>query len=259
MGRGQAGCEIRLVGVHWVARLPGPLSAAQGWKFAAAARGAAGRAPTAAVACPGGLPALCLVVARLRAPRPRPYRIYVFHVAWRWSLVLADAVCWGLVEGLRSVPPARGGTLGSFRGNVVYVPMPAVPWADSADLRLVFHPVPRHHRPWWLANAALSVARAAARLAGWTLCVAAWPFPEARTFAMDWTAVSPTRSAPTTCALAAHAVGTWRRRSTAAAAVRFGRIHPMPLDAAPRLSARGATRAAWRPASAEASSQTGEE
>jgi hypothetical protein len=174
-----------MVSMNLAARMSSHVCAAGSRQPDDAAWGAARRAPTIVGWSPGGLPVSCPVAARPRAPGPRLHRVHVFHVALRWSLVLADAVCWGLVEVVRSAPPARGGTLGSFYENVVYVPMPAVPWADSADLRLVFHPVPHHHRPWWLANAALSVARAAARLAGWTLYVAAWPCPDARTFAMD--------------------------------------------------------------------------
>ncbi len=173
--------------------------------------------------------------------------------------MLADAVCWGLVEVVRSDPPARGGSLGFFSVYVAFVLMPAMPWAESADLLLVFLPVPTHASPWWQAIAAPSDARAAARLAGWTPCDAGRPCPDARAFAKDCTAVTSTMSACTVMALTGPTVDTWRRLSTAAAAARFGRLHPMLLDAAPRLSARGATGVDWRPASAKASSQTGKE
>ncbi len=248
-----------MVSMNLAARMSSHVCAAGSRQPDDAAWGAARRAPTIVGWSPGGLPVSCPVAARPRAPGPRLHRVHVFHVALRWSLVLADAVCWGLVEVVRSAPPARGGTLGSFYEFIVLEPLPAMPWAESADLRLVFPPVLLHPRPWWHANAAPSVARAAARLAGWTRCVAECPCPYAGTFARSCTAVTSSRSTPTTVAPAAHARGTRRRRSTAAAAARFGRFHPMLLDAAPRLSARGATRAAWRPASAEASSRTGEE
>ncbi len=60
------------------------------------------------------------MAARWIAPEPAVHRINVFLRCLRWSLVLADAVCWVLVVEVRSSPHARAGLLGFFLGYILF-------------------------------------------------------------------------------------------------------------------------------------------
>jgi hypothetical protein len=137
---------------------------------------------------------ISLKVAPVAAPRAPPRRILVFHSCSWWSLVLADAVCWGLlVEAVRSDPHDRAGTLGFFVEGIVILQF-LIPWAASAKLVSVSTPAHCPPCPRGYMGAALPIMRATARLADSCLTIVTWRRPMARPPVLNCTATtSPTR------------------------------------------------------------------
>jgi hypothetical protein len=198
-----------------------------------------------------------LKVAPVAAPRASLRRILVFPSCSRWSLELADAVCWGLpVEEVRSDPYIRMGTLGFFVKGIVITQL-LILWANIAIVVSVSTTAHHPPRPTGLVGAALPIARAAVRLAVSRLAIAVRRRPMARTPMLDCAATtSPSRrAAPTGPTRATEA----RRRHRVPIAVTSvdGPPPATVTQRAEKLLTRGA---AWQhcvPASAWASSQKG--
>ncbi len=182
----------------------------------------------------------CLDAARLTAPRPTPHRVNVDPLALWWFLVLADAVCCSLVEVVRSGPHARGGTLGFFCATVVFVLVPAFPWADSANVASMPIPALPHASPEGRADVTPSAARATACLADWPMHAAVWPRPGAGASAEDCTATSSVAWTGQPWDPMGITVEKWPRRAPWAAAPSCGGAHPSLPNSVTRLAARGA-------------------
>ncbi len=122
------------------------------------------------------------VVAPSDAPGLFPHRIGVFlRCCLRWSMVLADAACWELVEVvLRSEPYDRTSPLGSFPANFVIVQdLPAAIMIIAASISIsasaTFHP-----RPKGLASVASPASRTVTILVGLQPLTKVKPDPRAR-------------------------------------------------------------------------------
>ncbi len=194
----------------------------------------------------------CLAAARSMAPRPAVHRIRVTPGILRWSLVLADAARCLLGEVVRSGIHARGEPLGSFIVFAVIVLSPAplaIPWAVLAAATLMSNSAPYHPSPVGQTGGTSLNARTTTCLAEWPNHITRRPFSRAGAPVGDCTAYSSPARADQTA---------WLRRAPAADASQCDGTHPTALRGAPRLAARGATVANWLPASAEASSQTGD-
>ncbi len=198
-----------------------------------------------------------LKVAPVAAPRASLRRILVFPSCSRWSLELADAVCWGLpVEVVRSDPYVRMGTLGFFVGVIVITQL-LILWAIPAVIVSVSMPAPFPPSPSGFMGAVLPIAQAAVRLADSRLAIAVRRRPMARTPMLDCAATtSPSRRAapmgPTWTAEAR------QRHRAPLADTSVGGLHP--ADAAQRAEKLLTRGTAWQycvPASAWASSQKG--
>ncbi len=136
----------------------------------------------------------CPVEAPLDAPGPSTRRIFVFpcRCSW-WSMALADAACWVLVEAVsRSGPHNRARLLGSFPENLVVAQyLPAAFVADATPF-LMCPSANTHPCPKGPARAASPASRTVALLADLRSPSGTRPGPRARTRAFGCTAYSST-------------------------------------------------------------------
>ncbi len=198
----------------------------------------------------------CPVEAPSDAPGPIPRRIIVFRCCSRWSMVLADAACWGLVEVvLRSGPHDRASPLGSFPVDLdIALDLPTAFAAFGALLLMfssaIFHPCPKGP-----ACAAPSVSRTVVLLVDLRPPVGLKSGLRTRTRASSCSALSSTTRSGAPLLSFGGAGATLTHRAPRAATSWDGIPRSPILDSVARLPARVTTGSSCLPASAEASSQ----
>jgi hypothetical protein len=198
----------------------------------------------------------CPVEAPSDAPGPSPRRIIVFlYCCLRWSMVLADAACWGLVEVvLRSGPHDRAGPLGSFPVDFDFVL--DLPTANAAlgALLLISASAIVHPCPEGPACVAPPVSRTVVILADLRPPIGMRSGPRARARASYCSASSSTAWSGAPLLSSGGAGATRARRAPRAAASWGGIPQNSTLSGVARLPARVTAGSSCLPASAEASS-----
>ncbi len=199
----------------------------------------------------------CPVEAPLDAPGPIPRRIIVFRCCSRWSMVLADAACWGLVEVvLRSGPHDRASPLGSFPVDLVIALDLPTAYVAFGALLSVSPSASIHPCPVGPARAAPPASRTVVLLVDLRLPVGMRSVPRTRTCASSCSATSSAAWSGALLLSPGGAGASWTYHAPRAVTSWDGTPpRSSVLGGVARLPARVTTGPHCLPASAEASSQ----
>ncbi len=182
----------------------------------------------------------CPRFAHWIAPGTAVHRIHVFLCCLRWSLVLADAVCWWLVGEVRSSPHARAGLLGSFYVVFLFAQNLVGPWADAAIVISVFHPAAFPRSPDGQVSGATSITRATELFAGWQVSLGRQAGPDAKALTIYCAATSSPARADAPMATEEAPEATRDRRAPTVASPLGGPPPTKTLDGVARLPAHDA-------------------